>query len=103
MSAIVTPVYKNKGTIYEVSNYKPISLTSVVFKLLEKIVVKHLRNLIIEKNILYKYQSGFQSGDSATNQLLEIYHTIISNLDKGRDVKLVFCDISKVFDRVWHE
>ena len=40
-------------------------------------------NIIIEKNILYKYQSGFQSGDSTTNQLVEIYNTIFSNLDKG--------------------
>ena len=102
-TAIVTPVYKNKGAIDDVNNYRPISVTSVVCKLLEKIVVKHLHNFIIEKNILYKYQSGFQSGDSTTNQLVEIYNTIISNLDKGRDVRFVFCDISKAFDRVWHE
>lgn len=102
-TAIITPVYKNKGAIDDVNNYRPISVTSVVCKLLEKIVVKHLHNFIIEKNILYKYQSGFQSGDSTTNQLVEIYNTIISNLDKGRDVRFVFCDISKAFDRVWHE
>lgn len=101
--AMVTPVFKNKGTPDDVNNYRPISVTSVICKLLEKIIVKHLNNFILENNILYKYQSGFQSGDSTTNQLVEIYNTIVSNLDKGKDIRFIFCDISKAFDRVWHE
>lgn len=72
---MVTPVFKNKGTPDDVNNYRPISVTSVICKLLEKIIVKHLNNFILENNILYKYQSGFQSGDSTTNQLVEIYNT----------------------------
>lgn len=89
--AQVTPVYKNKGHADDVNNYRPISVTSVVCKLLEKIIVKHLHNYILEIDILYKFQSAFQTGDSTSNQLVEIYNTIISNLDKGRDVRFVFC------------
>ena len=53
-------------------------------------------------NILSKCQSGFQPNDSTVNQLIEIYHNIISNMDRGRDVRFVFCDVSKAFDKVWH-
>ena len=55
-------------------------------------------------NVIYKYQSGFQPGDSTVNQLVDIYmyNTIISSLDKGKDVRFIFCDISKAFDKVWH-
>ena len=37
------------------------------------------------------------------NQLIEIYHNIISNMDRGRDVRFVFCDVSKAFDKIWHK
>ena len=44
----------------------------------------------------------FQPSDSTVSQLVEIYYTIILNMDKGKDIRIVFCDISKAFDRVWH-
>ena len=36
------------------------------------------------------------------NQLVSIYHTLVEALDHKKDVRLVFCDISSAFDRVWH-
>ena len=48
-------------------------------------------------------QSGFRPGDSCTNQLLPIAHEILSAFDDGHEVRSVFLDISKAFDRVWHE
>ena len=54
-------------------------------------------------NILSKCQSGSQPNDSTVNQLIEIYHNIISNMERGRDVRFVFCDVSKAFDKVWHK
>jgi hypothetical protein len=50
-------------------------------------------------NILSKCQSGLQPNDSTVNQLIEIYHNIISNMDRGRDVRFSFCDVSKAFDK----
>ena len=65
----ITPIYKNKGSAQDVNNYRPISITSVVCKILEKIIFKHLYNYCLENNLINKYQSGFQPGDSTTNQL----------------------------------
>ena len=56
-----------------------------------------------DHNLLCKFQFGFQPGDSTVNQLAEIYNTIISNLDQGKDIRFIFCDISKAFDKVWHD
>jgi hypothetical protein len=47
-------------------------------------------------------QSGFIKNDSTTNQLVSIYHTFCQALDEGKEVRAIFCDISKAFDRVWH-
>ena len=47
-------------------------------------------------------QSGFIPGDSTVNQLVDIYNTFCKSLDEGKEVRAVFCDISKAFDRVWH-
>ena len=41
--------------------------------------------------------------DSTVNQLLEIYKEIIENLDMGKEIKSIFCDISKAFVKVWHK
>ena len=55
-------------------------------------------NKLISKN-----QSGFQPGDSCINQLLSITHEIFTSFDNGLEVRNVFLDISKAFDKVWHE
>ena len=47
-------------------------------------------------------QSGFIPGDSTVNQLTFLYNTFCQALDSGKEVRAVFCDISKAFDRVWH-
>ena len=99
--ANVTPIFK-KDDPSVVSNYRLISLLSTVGKVLEKIVHKHLFNFIRDNNILTTLQSGFVPGDSTVNQLVDIYNTFCHSLDQGKEVRAVFCDISKAFDRVWH-
>ena len=51
---------------------------------------------------LTKYQSEFRPDDSTTNQLIKMYQIILEYLDKGKDIKFIFCDESKAFDKVWH-
>ena len=52
--------------------------------------------------MLSSFQSGFIPGDSTVNQLAFLYHIFCEALDSGKEVRAVFCDISKEFDRVWH-
>ena len=99
--AHVMPLYK-KGDKSDVSNYRPISVISCVGKLFERVVFKHISNYFNENKLLYKYQAGFQTGNSTVQQLIEIYHQICQALDNKEQYCMVFCDVSKAFDRVWH-
>ena len=100
--ANVTPIYK-KDDPSDVSNYRPISLLNTLGKVLEKIVHKHVFNFFRDYNIITSFQSGFIPGDSTVNQLTDIYNTFCKALDEGKEVRAIFCDISKAFDRVWHK
>ena len=59
-------------------------------------------NFFKETDFFTPFQSGFVPKDSTVNQLLSIYHSFCLALDEGKEVRAVFCDISKVLDRVWH-
>ena len=50
-----------------------------------------------------KYQSGFLPNRSTTFQLIDIYHHICQTFDNNQFSCIVFCDVSKAFDRVWHK
>ena len=69
---------------------------------MERVVFKHLYTHFYDNNIITSLQSGFIPGDSTTNQLTFLYDTFCQALDAGKEVRVVFCDISKAFDRVWH-
>ena len=85
------------------SNYRPISLLSTVGKVMEKVIHKHMFNFLKDHKVLTRLQSGFVPGDSTAYQLVDIYNTFCKALDDGKEVRAVFCDISKAFDRVWHK
>ena len=57
----------------------------------------------LENKLITPHQSGFKPGDSCMNQLLSITHEIYKSFDNGFKVKSVFLDISKAFDKVWHD
>ena len=100
--ANVTPVYKNYNP-NDVNNYRPISLLSVISKCMERCVYKYVHNFVLLNNIITSNQSGFTFGDSAINQLVNISNDFGRVLDSGKEIRVVFCDISKAFDRVWHK
>ena len=57
----------------------------------------------LDKGLISANQWGFKPGDSYINQLLSITHYIYKSLDDGYEVRDVFLDISKVFDKVWQD
>ncbi|MES9994314.1 MAG: reverse transcriptase family protein, partial [Candidatus Thiodiazotropha sp.] len=100
--ANVTPIHK-KNDPSDFSNYRPISLLSTIGKSLEKIIHKHVFNFLRANTVLTNLQSGFIPADSTVNQLVDIYNTFCKALDEGKEVRAIFCDVSKAFDRVWHQ
>ena len=53
--------------------------------------------------MITSFQSGFIKGDSSVNQLAFFYNDFSQALDEGKEARAVFCEISKAFDRVWHQ
>jgi len=101
-SANVTPTHK-KDSKQSVKNYRPISLLPIFSKIFEKILFAKMYNYFIENDLITKNQSGFRPNDSVTNQLISLVESIHSSLDINLDVRSVFLDMSKAFDKVWHE
>ena len=92
--------YIQKEDMLSVSNYRPISLLSCLERVAERAVFKHLYNHLHENSIVTPLQSSFIPGDSPTNQLTYLYDTFSHALDSGKEIRVVFCDISKVARRL---
>ena len=60
-------------------------------------------NFFNENALISKYQSGFRPGDSTINQLLAITNDIFESFENNSETRAAFLDISKAFDKVWHE
>jgi hypothetical protein len=71
------------------------SLLSVISKCMERCIYKYVHNLLLLSNIITSNQSGFAFGDSAINQLVNISNDFGSALDSGKEIRVVFYDISK--------
>ena len=102
--ANVTPIHK-KNDKQLIKNYRPISLLPICGKLFEKIIFNNLYNYFNTNNLITKNQSGFRPGDSTTNQLLYLVNEIHEAFEdpNSLEVRAVFLDISKAFDKVWHD
>ena len=102
--ANVTPIFK-KGDKQLIKNYRPISLLPICGKMFEKIIFNNLYSYLTTNSLITKKQSGFRPGDSTTNQLLYFVNEIHQAFEnpKSLEVRAVFLDISKAFDKVWHD
>jgi hypothetical protein len=101
--ANVVPIYKKEDKQL-VKNYRPISLLPICGKIFEKLIFDSLFSYLVSNNLITKNQSGFVPGDSCTNQLLYLVNEIHEAFEdpKSLEVRAVFLDISKAFDKVWH-
>ena len=99
--ANVLPLFKKDDRQLK-TNYRPVSLLPCLSKICEKVAFFHLFNFLNTIGFFYKFQSGFRPGDSTVMQLVYIVHKIYEALEEGSEMRAVFLDISKAFDRVWH-
>ena len=102
--ANVVPVHKKEDKTL-VKNYRPISLLPIFSKTFERVIYNSIFNYFISNKLFTPSQSGFLPGDSCIAQLLSIIHEIQTAFDENpvADVRGIFLDISKAFDKVWHE
>ena len=98
----ITPIHK-KESKENVANYRPISLTSIICRAMEKII-KDIVILHMESNSLFSNQQhGFRKGNSCTSQLIEVMDDWISKLDGNDNIDVIYMDFQNAFDGVPHE
>lgn len=95
------PIYKS-GDRTLAENYRPVSLTSIVVKILERVVHKHVMNFLTEEHLLCENQHGLRKYRSCLTQLLQLLHHWFAVLDKRGAVDVAFLDFAKAFDKVSH-
>ena len=100
----IIPAHK-KNDKRLVNNYRPICLLPIFGKTFEKIIFNRIYDFLLKEELLNPNQSGFRSSDSCINRLLAITHQIFEAFDCNPplEIRSVFLDISKAFDKVWHE
>ena len=99
--ANVSVIFK-KGS-KEPGNYRPVSLTCHVGKILEKIIKEDMVRFLEANNIFSDSQHGFRNKKSCLTNLLEFVNYVSNKIDEGKPVDIAYLDFQKAFDKVPHE
>ena len=94
-----------KGCKQNKKNDRPISLLPIFGRLFRKLLFDAIYEHLSINGFISPHQSGFRPGDSTINHLLLIAQDIYSAFDEtpSKEICAIFLDLSKAFDRVWHE
>ena len=97
-SAVVMPLYKNKGNRNDMKNYRGISILTPVSKVFERLLSIQITNYFDSNKLFYTGQHGFRKNHSCETAL----HELISDLNHSKNQKLIslllFIDFRKAFD-----
>ena len=100
--ANITAIYK-KGSRQDPGNYRPISLTSVVGKIIEKLIKSSITCHLERNHLIKDTQHGFRSKLSCLTNLLDFFQHVTELYDDNKAVDLIYLDFQKAFDKVPHE
>ena len=96
------PLFK-KGSRNKSENYRPVSLTSVICKLLERLIKDHMVDFLVKHKLLNSSQHGFLKARSCLTNMLCFLEEITKWIDVGSPVDIIYLDFQKAFDKVPHQ
>ncbi|GAB0195155.1 mitochondrial enolase superfamily member 1 [Grus japonensis] len=99
--ANVTPIHK-KGWKEDLGNYRLVSLTLVLGKVMEQIILSAIAQHVQDNQVIRPSQHGFMKGRSCLTNLISSYDKVTHLVDEGKAVDVVYLDFSKAFDTVSH-
>ena len=100
-NSFISPLYK-KGSRAQAANYRPVSLTSHIIKIFERVLRQRIVHFLESNGLLCTQQHGFRSGHSCLTQLLHHFDEILQNFLNGDETDCIYLDYAKAFDKVDH-
>ena len=98
----VVPVKKPGKSKSYAESFRPVSLTSMLGKVLESIIVNEMKKFLEDNHLLTDSQHGFRSNRSCISQLLEHCEMILNTLENDKNIDVVYLDYKKAFDKADH-
>ncbi|GIY04790.1 reverse transcriptase domain-containing protein [Caerostris darwini] len=104
-NSIIIPILKPGKNVTICKSYRPISLTCILCKLMERIIPRRIMDFLIKHNLFHFYQTAYRAKHSTVEQLFYLSQSIINGLREKphRKTVAVFLDLSAAFDRVWRQ
>ena len=99
--AKVTDIHKG-GSVFDIDNYRPISVLPLLNKILEKMIDVRLREFMNKHNIITNNQFGFRKKHSTSHGISKLHDNIIENLEKKMVCAVLFIDLKSAFDTIDH-
>ena len=96
-------IYIYMGSRNKSENYRPVSLTSVICKLLERLIKDHMVEFLVKHKLLNSSQHGFLKARSCLTNMLCFLEEITKWIDVGSPVDIIYLDFQKAFDKVPHQ
>lgn len=100
--SIILPLLKNGKDPSQPSSYRPISLTSAICKLTERIITTRLQWYLESKSLLSNSQTGFRRQLSTIDQIIKLQDDISKSLSNKNHTLGLFLDFERAFDLLWH-
>jgi len=101
-TSTVTPLYKT-GDRTKIINYRPLSLTSTISKIMEKLIKSRIMKFLNKYKIVSDRQFGFKQDSSTTDAMALLAKSVYEGLDNGETTVCIFADLAKAFDTVHHD
>ena len=105
ISGKIKILHKTNKTKSDINNYRPITLTSTIGKIFEKILNNYIYSWVENNKVINKEQNGFRRNKSTHNNINDLIEDIQKSLHKNQKSKQIPClmiDLQKAFDKVWH-
>ena len=101
--SIITPILKKDKPPEEMKSYRPISLTSCICKVAERMMNSRLYWWMENSGLINAHQAGFRSGQRTEDQLFRLTQKIIDGFQQNQHTVAVFVDLQQAYDRVWRK
>lgn len=102
-TAKIIMIPKKPNDSNNINNYRPISLTNTIVKLIERLVKNRLVHFLESNNLISNYQSGFRENRSALDNVFYFKQKCMMAFDQKEYMGGIVFDVEKAFDKVWHE